>query len=143
MEDAMGKINYARVFLGGLLAAIIFIVGDFFTNGIVLGRDWDAAMKALGHTMSPTALVIFVIWGFLAGFSVLWLYAAARPRFGAGAKTAAVIGFAYWFIGDALPGLGQWGFGLFPKRLIVISTLAGLVEAVVASVFGAALYKEE
>jgi hypothetical protein len=49
---------------------------------------------------------------------------------------------AYWFIAHALPGLGQWGFGLFPKRLIVISTLAGLVEAIVASVVGAALYKE-
>jgi hypothetical protein len=29
MEDAMGKINYARVFLGGLLAGVIFIVGVF------------------------------------------------------------------------------------------------------------------
>jgi hypothetical protein len=143
MEDAMGKINYARVFLGGLLAGVIFIVGGFFTNGIVLGRDWEAAMKALGHTMPSSALGIFVIWGFLAGFSVLWLYAAARPRYGAGAKTAAKIGIAYWFIAQALPSLGQWGFGLFPKRLIVISTLAGLVEAIVASVFGAALYKEK
>jgi hypothetical protein len=99
-------------------------------------------MKALGHSMPSSGLVIFVIWGFLAGFSVLWLYAAARPRYGAGAQTAAKIGIAYWFIAHALRSLGQWGFGLFPKRLIVISTLAGLVETIVASVAGASLYKE-
>jgi hypothetical protein len=142
MEDAMGKINWARVFLGGLLAGVIIIAVDFFTNGIVLGRDWEAAMKALGRTMSPGTLVVFVIWGFLAGISAIWLYAAARPRFGPGAKTAAFTGFAFWIFGYALPNLGQLGFGLFPQRLIIVSTLAGLVEVILASVAGAWLYKE-
>lgn len=138
----MGKINWGRVLLGGLLAGVIINAGEFFMNGVVLGRDWDAAMKALGRTMPPSALVVFAIWGFLAGISAIWLYAAARPRFGPGAKTAALTGYAFWIFGYALPTLANWPLGLFPQRLQVIGVLGGLVEAILASVAGAWLYKE-
>jgi hypothetical protein len=138
----MNKINWARVLLGGLLAGVIINAVEFLTNGIVLGRDWEAAMKALSRTMSPSALVVFFIWGFLAGICAIWLYAAARPRFGPGAKTAALTGFAFWIFAFALPTFGQWSFGLFPQRLLVIGTLVGLMEVILASVVGAALYKE-
>jgi hypothetical protein len=142
MEDTMGKINWSRVLLGGLLAGVIINAVEFFTNGVVLGRDWDAAMKALGRTIPPSALVIFVIWGFLAGISVVWLYAAARPRFGPGAKTAVLTGLAFWIFSYALPTMGNWAFGLYPQRLLVIGTLVGLVEVILASVAGAWPYKE-
>lgn len=138
----MGKINWTRVLLGGLLAGVIINAFEFFTNGVVLARDWEATMKALGRTMTPGALVVFVIWGFLAGISAIWLYAAARPRFGPGAKTAALTGFAFWVFAYALPTLGNWALGLFPKRLLVIGVLVGLVEVILASVAGAWLYKE-
>ena len=53
------------------------------------------------------------------GIAAIWLYAAARPRFGAGPKTAGLTGFTYWIMGYALPTLGQIPVGLFPKRLSV------------------------
>src|SRR5215469_6745591 len=53
------------------------------------------------------------------GVAAIWLYAAARPRFGAGPKTAGLTGFTYWIMGYALPTLGQIPVGLFPKRLSV------------------------
>ena len=66
-----------------------------------------------------------------------------RPiRAAPGAKTAALTGFAFWIFGYALPTLGHLAFALFPPRLLVISTLAGLVEVILASVAGAWLYKE-
>lgn len=139
----MGKIKWTRVLLGGLLAGVIINAIEFFTNGVVLARDWEATMKALGRTMTPGALVVFVIWGFLAGISAIWLYAAARPRFGPGVNTAALTGFAFWIFAYALPTLGNLALGLFPKRLLVIGVLAGLVEVILASVAGAWLYKEE
>lgn len=138
----MSKINWTRVLLGGLLAGVIINAIEFFTNGVVLARDWEATMKALGRTMTPGALVVFVIWGFLVGISAIWLYAAARPRFGPGAKTAALTGFAFWVFAYALPTLGNLALGLFPKRLLVIGVLVGLVEVILASVAGAWLYKE-
>jgi len=139
----MGKINWTRVLLGGLLAGVIINLFEFVTNGVVLRRDWAEAMKALGRSaMAPSALVVFVIWGFLVGISAIWLYAAARPRFGPGVKTAALTGFAFWVFAYALPTLGNWALGLFPKRLLVIGVLVGLVEVILASVAGAWLYKE-
>jgi len=142
-EDTKSRIKWTRVCLGGLLAGVINNLFEFVTNGVVLRRDWAEAMKALGRSaMAPTALVVFVIWGFLVGISAIWLYAAARPRFGPGVKTAALTGFAFWIFASALPTLGNWALGLFPKRLLVIGVLVGLVEVILASVAGAWLYKE-
>ena len=51
-------------------------------------------------------------------------------------------GFAFWIFVYVLPTLGNWALGLFPKRLLVIGVLVGLVEVILASVAGAWLYKE-
>ena len=42
-----------------------------------------------------------------------------------------------------LPNLGNYPLGLFPTRLLVISTIVALVEIMVATLAGAWLYKEE
>lgn len=139
----MGKINWGRVLLGGIVAGVIINIFEFVTNGLVLSRDLEAAMKALGRTMDPGAIGVFVIWGFLAGICAIWLYAAARPRFGPRAKTAALTGFAFWIFSYALPSVGQWALHLFPHRLIAIGTLVGLVEVIIGSIAGAAIYKEQ
>lgn len=82
----MGKINWTRVLLGGLLAGVIINAVEFLINGVVLARDWEAVMKALGRPpMAPSALVVFVIWGFLAvsapsGFTQRLVRASAWER---------------------------------------------------------------
>ena len=139
----MGKINWVRVLLGGLLAGLVINIFEYVTNGVVLAADWDAAMKALGRQMSMSAVGAFIVGGFIGGIAAIWLYAAARPRFGAGPKTAAITGFVYWVVGYALPTLGQMPLRLFPRRLLVIGSIVGLVEIVVACVAGAWLYKEQ
>ncbi len=40
----MGKINWGRVLLGGLLAGIVVNVFEYVTNGVVLASDWNAVM---------------------------------------------------------------------------------------------------
>jgi len=45
-------------------------------------------------------------------------------------------------IGYVFPAVGWGAMGLFPAGLIATSTLADLLEIVVASVIGALLYKE-
>ena len=138
----MGKINWARVLLGGLLAGLVINVFEFIENGKVLAREWEAAMKALGHTFAPSAIAVFVLWGFLGGFTAVWLYAAIRPRFGPGPGTAAIAGIAYWYAGYFLPFLGAMSEGLFPMRLLMITLCVGLVEVLIATELGAWLYRE-
>ena len=138
----MGKINWTRVLLGGLVAGVVINVFEFIENGVVLAREWEAAMKALGHTFSTSAIGIFVLWGFLGGITAVWLYGAIRPRYGAGPRTAAIAGFGYWYAGYFLPFLGMMADGLFPTRLLVIGIVVGLVEVVVGTELGAWLYRE-
>jgi hypothetical protein len=88
VEDAINKINWTRVLLGGLLAGLIINVFEFVTNGVVLASQWETAMKALGLSMSGSALIAFTILGFLSGITAVLLYATTRPRLGPGAKTA-------------------------------------------------------
>lgn len=138
----MGKINMGRVFLGGLLAGVIVNIVEYVVNGVVFASEWQANMKALGRAMPANAVIAYVIWGFLLGIGAIWLYAVARPRFGPGPKTAALTGFGYWIFAYALPNFGFSASGLFPSRIMVITTLVGLVELILASVCGAWLYKE-
>jgi hypothetical protein len=143
----MGKINWSRVLLGGLLAGVIINVFEFVANGVFLAADWEAMMKALGRSTvpSPTAGVIFLLWGFLCGIGAIWLYAAVRPRFGPGLKTAVLTGFAFWLITTVLRSIDDAGMGypfLYPPRLLAILMVVCLVQFVTASVAGAWIYKE-
>ena len=139
----MGKINWGRVLAGGIVAGIVINLFEYVTNGRVLAADWAAAMQSLGHQMPASATPIFIVWGFLVGISAIWLYAAARTRFGPGPGTAMLIALAYWLIGYLLPNVVWWALAIFPSRLLAITTIVGLVELIVASLAGASLYKEQ
>jgi len=137
----MNTINWKRVLLGGLLAGVVINVSEFVTNGIVLARQWEIAMKTLGRSISSSALIGFAILGFVSGITIVLLYATARPRFGAGAKTAVLTGFVFWIIGYGLPSLGFSAAGLLPTRLLIIGIMVGLIEVTLASLAGSWLYK--
>lgn len=90
----MGKINIARVLLGGLLAGFIINLFEYVTNGVVFAAQWDAYEKAVGRQNASWGHPFLHISAFVAGIGVVWLYAIARPRLGAGPKTAALTGAA-------------------------------------------------
>jgi hypothetical protein len=139
----MGGINFGRVVLGGLLAGLIIDVSEFLLNGVVFARDMDEAMRRLNlPPVGASAIAIFVIFGFFLGIATIWLYAAIRPRFGAGVKTALCAGSAVWFFAYLYPNIGQAVLGFFPVGLITISVVWGLVEMLLATAAGAWLYTE-
>ena len=140
----MGKINVGRVVLGGLLAGLVMNIGEFLLNGVILTKDWDEAMRSLGkQPIGGQAIAVFVVLAFLLGIVTVWIYAAIRPRFGAGAKTAVYAGLVVWILTSLFAVIGQWPTGIFPTRLLLIGCVWALVETPIASVAGAWLYKEE
>jgi len=141
----MANTNRGRVILGGLLAGVVINFVEFVTNGVVLKDSWGQAMAALGKpaNMSSGAIVMFNIWGFLLGIGAVWIYAAIRPRYGAGASTAIRAGVVAWVLAVLLADLSNYPLGLFPARLLVITGVVALFEIAVATVAGAWLYKEE
>ena len=141
----MTKTNMARVVLGGILAGIVLNILGFIVDGVMLAPQWNAAMSALGKNgeLSINQIVGFNILGFCYGIGVVWLYAAIRPRYGAGPKTAVTAGLALWVAGVLLPNIGFMSVnGLFPTNLTLMTTIGGLVECVASALAGAAVYKE-
>jgi hypothetical protein len=140
----MGKINWQRVILGGLVAGVIINVVEWVVNGVMLAGDWTSVMKDLNRSgaFSSKQIAAVNLWGFLTGMTMIWLYAAIRPRYGAGPKTAACAGAAMWFMTYALGGAFPVIAHIFPLGLSTLTLLIGLVELIVAGLAGAWLYKE-
>jgi len=89
-----------------------------------------------------SAILVWILFGFALGIAAVWLYAAIRPRYGAGAGTAARAGVAVWFFQSLLPSVAQLNLALFPSKLVLTATAWGLVELIIATVLGAWLYRE-
>jgi hypothetical protein len=140
----MGTINFRRVILGGIVAGIVGDILGYLVDGVLLASRWADAMRALGRAeFSVSQWVEGSIIGLILGVSMMWLYAAIRPRYGAGPATAVRAGLAVWVIGALLPNASfMWSLGFFPTDLTVMTTAGGIVEAVVAALAGAALYQE-
>src|SRR5437667_3678198 len=88
-----------------------------------------AATSALGRQVGGAQLCMFVAWGFLVGIFAVWLYAALRPRYGAGPKTALCAGAAVWGLGYLLASVTPIALHLFPRRLMAIGLAVGLVPS--------------
>ena len=85
----MGRINLARVLVGGFIAGLIINASEFVLNVMVIEEQMNAAMAALNQPpIAPSMIIWFVLFSFGFGFILVWTYAAIRPRFGAGLTTA-------------------------------------------------------
>jgi len=140
----MGKINMGRVVLGGLLAGLVINIGEFVLNMPILGNQWNDAMKALNRPpLDAQAPTFFILISFLLGILVVWVYAAIRPRFGAGPMTAICAGWVVWGLAILYPTAGALPLHLFPRRLLLYTTVWEFIELPVAALVGAWIYREE
>ena len=141
----MGKINMGRVVLGGIVAGLIINVVEGVMNGVILKEQWSEAAKALGQSgaISVKQIVAFNVWGFAAGILAIWLYAAIRPRFGAGPKTAMCAGVIVWMLAFAMANAMMAFLHIYPLWILLTVTAVALPELLIASVAGAYFYKEE
>ena len=139
----MGRINTARVVLGGLLAGLVINISEYILNEPVLGQQMTEQLARLNlPPVSGSAIGTFVIMGFALGIVLVWLYAAIRPRYGAGPKTAICAALVVWFLAYFYSSVMFGALGIAPTNLLVIGSVWGLVELIVAGVAGAWLYKE-
>ena len=139
----MSKINIGRVIMGGLLAGLIINIFEYVLNGVVLHDQWEALVAAHNlPIMGMNEIIWFNVWGFALGIVAVFTYAAIRPRFGAGAKTAVFAALLTWVTAyvfcDGMPTI----VGLFPLQLMLTLVGVGLIEIIVATIAGAWLYKE-
>jgi len=140
----MGKINVGRWLLGGIAGGIVFDLLDFPVDGVWLAPHWSEQLGLLGKpALSTNNWIVFNLIGILGGLATIWIYAAIRPRFGPGVKTAIYAGFVAWFLTSLMPNAGfMWSMGLFTKHLTLYTTVGNFFEIIIATIVGAWLYKE-
>jgi hypothetical protein len=141
----MGKTNWKRVFLGGLVAWIVLEILLWIAWVIYLEDPMNSALKAVNPAFKVTTGYEILWLGIYlaAGIITVWLYSAMRPRYGAGPKTAVIAGVTVWFLCVLLFDVASGSFGLFPNSLLVIDSITHLVMYVVAALAGAWIYKEQ
>ena len=139
----MAKINLWRVLIGGLVAGLIINAGEIVLNGLILGNQWNALRAAYGLAdLTIGQLIAGVIITFTYGIVLIWIYAAIRPCFGPGPRTAVIAGLAFWVIAYVLFLLSMFNGGLVSAEIAITSIVWGVIEAPVAAVAGAWLYQE-
>ena len=139
----MGNVNLGRVLLGGIVAGLVLNIGEWVLNGIVLAKDMQDFFKKCNLPEPGSSfLVIAVGITFVLGIVIVLGYAAIRSRFGPGPKTAIIAALFAWFGVYLYQNAIGFGLGIIPIRLLVIALAWGLVEYILATLAGAALYKE-
>ena len=139
----MQGIKVGRWLAGGVIAGLIMWLIEGGASGLYQAGI-EAALQA--HNLSPVTgahtLLIGIVASLLAGLTMIFFYAAARPRFGPGPRTAVTVAVALWIGGYLPPLLGYHVLGLFPTRMLGLWAVVGLVEMVIAGLGGAWIYRE-
>jgi hypothetical protein len=143
----VGRVKWGRVVLGGLLWFVVYTLLGAAAAFLYLMREGREAFEQIGlrvvsHMSDPGFFTFVIVLTLVSGILSIWLYAAIRPRYGPGPKTAVTAGIAIWILAQLLPLL-YWSqlLGL-PTRLVVLNQVTTLVIGVTATLAGAWLYKE-
>ena len=142
----MGRINWRRVVPCGLLTGVVWGVLYAMALPLVLVERHDIPPSLPVTTSDEPGSgaglrTIVLTMPLVLGVSTMWLYAAIRPRYGPGPKTAIVAGFALWFFGSWVDA--TWAvFKAVRLGAFVGPAAVSLPIALVAAVIGAWLYKE-
>jgi hypothetical protein len=140
----MSRINTGRVILAGLVAGLVINIVDLTVNVHVIGHRWNVATRGLGIKPDEVNWMLeggWIAMDLLAGLFAAWLYAAIRPRFGAGAGTALRAGFVTWL----MLRVGLWSLawdGLYPRGLLAASAAVALIATLAGGWVAGRLYRE-
>jgi hypothetical protein len=139
----MEQLNFGRIVKGGLVAALVNFLIENVSNILFYYQRMVEPLRAHGlhPILGPPSMVLGAGMCILTGCALVFFYAVAKDRFGAGTRTAVVIALAL-YLGFYVPGLLDfYMIGLYPFTLIEIWAACGLVELVAASIVGARIYR--
>src|ERR1700733_2953767 len=137
--------NIPRILMGAVLAGIIYFVGDGIVHGALLHSHW---VEILGPNADQSLHQpgYFGPYDLFKGFLALWIYTAARPRLGAGPRTAAIAGLVVWFACIPVPLLGLLPMEFFKAAggasFVILWSLYAVIPMVLGAIAGAWVYKE-
>jgi len=140
-------INASKVVVGGLAAGLVANLIGYVGFGMLLGPRFEAEAVAVapalaGRGMSGSAIATQVVISFIIGLLLVWLYAAIRPRFGPGPKTAVYAALVVWVCGFVFH-IDLLLTGLATTTTYAMASVVALVQVLVSAWVGAMVYKED
>lgn len=134
--------NAKRIVLGGLAAGLVMNALDFVNNGLLFGAAWEVAYRHLGlSATNPGIPAFWIAFDFVLGILLGFLYAAMRPRFGAGPRTGALAGGFAWLL-IHLTLASHLFDGVFPVRVLLGTAALELISEIAGGLIVGKLYSE-
>lgn len=141
----MAKINWGRLVVGSLIAAIIMFFTDGFIHERIVQADWRAVydgLRAVEPEPHGLGMAYFALFELGRGFIAMLFYATMRTHFGAGPRTAVLAAIVGW-VGFSLTGPAQFiPLGFFSNALWMKVGALHLVTSILATLAGASFYKD-
>ncbi len=141
----MPRLNWPRLFLGILVAAVIMFLSDGFLHERLIPADWSAVYANLGVAEprhEGSGLLYFAIFELGRAFTAMFLYALMRSFFGAGPKTAVLAAIIGW-IAFSVTGPAEFiPLGFYSTALWLKVAGYQLITSIIATIAGAALYRD-
>jgi hypothetical protein len=140
-------INTQKVVVGGIVAGVVMIVIDFISNMFILGARMKAESDAFkpglaDQMMQGPAIITNVVMSLILGIALVWTYAAIRPRFGPGLKTATYVAVLFWILASIFYS-GYMHMGMMSAGLWWSFAFVGLINFLLSAWAGARVYSEE
>jgi len=138
--------NIKKIVIGGICAGIILNVVDGVSNYALSARmraETEAFKPGLSDQMATaSSMISYIIMDFALGIALVWTYAAVRPRFGPGPRTAAFVALLFWLLALIFYS-GYRQMGMMSPGLWWTLAFIGLVNFELASWLGAKVYSED
>jgi hypothetical protein len=130
-----------------LAAGVVMNVVDFISNKFIVGARAAAESEAFkpgmaAAMMTTSSMVTNIVMDLVLGILLVWTYAAIRPRFGPGLKTAVYVAVLFWLLGGIF-NLGYMQMGMLSTGLWWTFAFVALVNFVLSAWVGARLYSED
>jgi hypothetical protein len=139
-------INTQKVVVGGIVAGVVMIVIGFVSNVFILGARMKAESDAFkpglaDQMMQGPAIITNIVMDLILGIALVWTYAAIRPRFGPGLKTATYVAVLFWILASIFYS-GYMHMGMMSAGLWWSFAFVGLVSFLLSAWAGAKFYSE-
>ncbi len=143
----MKRVNWTRLLAGGLVATLICFATDGMMHELLLAHDWQALWETLSARPPPmashgAALISFLDFELGRGLGGVFIYVMMRARYGPGPKTAAWAAIVVWLICSVCGPAQFIPLGFYSHTLWWKVAAFQLVTSLLATLSGAAIYRE-
>jgi len=141
----MNEIKVKRIFLAGLITLVVFIVVEFLVEStferLVFGHGVNEWYLKLGiREWGWKNNLVNILIALLNTTMLIWLYAALRPMFGVGVKTALITSL-FGFVFATAFAINMANITQYPWRIALLETGYLLIELPVSIIVGATIYE--